>query len=416
MSINILAQAAKELVRRLDQLARISDVRGETTRTFMSPAMGRANALVGAWMNAADLDVREDAVGNIIGRLPSRKPGARTFVFGSHLDTVKNAGRFDGALGVLLPIAAIEVIRRQGIVLPFSVEVVGFSEEEGVRFSSAYLGSKGYTGRLSRSDLKLQDAAGLSVAQVLADHNGREVPPPVAAHAKKELIGYLEVHIEQGPVLESKGLAAGVVSAISGQTRARVIFTGHAGHAGTTPMALRKDALTGAAELILEVETLAKARSPLVATVGWITAHPGATNVIAGEVELSLDVRHPKNEERRAAFDALAKIARSIARRRGLGFSVKATQDNGAVTCSGSLTELLERSVRACQGESLALPSGAGHDAVIVSSVAPVAMLFVRCRKGLSHHPDEYVNPRDLEMALAVVVDFLTRMAYQPAS
>jgi len=416
MATNLISQAAKELARRLDQLARITDVRGETTRTFMSPAMGRANALVGAWMHAADLDVREDTVGNVIGRLRSRKAGARTFVFGSHLDTVKNAGRFDGALGVLLPIAAVEVIRRQGIELPFSVEVVGFSEEEGVRFSSAYLGSKGYTGRLTASDLKLEDPAGRTVAQVLAEHNGREVSPPRAAHAKKDLIGYLEVHIEQGPVLEAKGLAAGVVSAISGQTRARVSFTGHAGHAGTTPMALRKDALAGAAEFILAVEALAKARNPLVATVGWITAHPGATNVIPGSVELSLDVRHPRNEERRSAFEALEETARTIAKRRGLGFSVKATQDNGAVTCSGSLTELLERSVRACQGGSLALPSGAGHDAVIVSSLAPVAMLFVRCRKGLSHHPDEYVQPRDLEMALAIVVDFLTRMAYQPAS
>ncbi len=416
MSKNILAHAAKELGRRLEQLARVSDVRGETTRTFMSPAMGRANALVGAWMQAADLDVREDVVGNIIGRLPSKKAGAKTFLFGSHLDTVRDAGRFDGALGVLLPIAALQVIRRMGLVLPFSVEIVGFSEEEGVRFSSAYLGSKGYTGRLSQSDLELRDASGLSVAEVLAAHNGKSVSAPKAAHSKDDLIGYLEVHIEQGPVLEAKGLATGVVSAISGQTRARVSFTGRAGHAGTTPMALRRDALAGAAEFILEVEALAKARPPLVATVGWISAFPGATNVIAGGVELSLDVRHPKNDDRVAAFDDLGRIARSIARRRKLGFSVKATQDNGAVTCSGSLTELLERSVRACQGESMALPSGAGHDAVIVSSVAPVAMLFVRCKKGLSHHPDEFVHPRDLEAALSVVVDFLTRMAHQPAA
>jgi len=401
-----LAQAAKLLARRLNQLARVSDVCGETTRTFMSPAMDRANALVGGWMRSAGLRFREDAVGNAIGRLPSRQPGAKTFIFGSHLDTVMNAGRFDGALGVLLPIVAIELIRSQGIELPFAVEVVGFSEEEGVRFSSAYLGSKGYTGRLS----------GLSVGEVLARHNGRRQPPPKAAHGKKDVIGYLEVHIEQGPVLEAKGLATGVVSAISGQTRARVTFTGRAGHAGTTPMALRRDALAGAAEFILEVEALAKSRPPLVATVGWISAHPGATNVIPGSVELSLDVRHPLNPKRRAAFADLRRLARRIARRRGLRFSVKATQDNGSTTCSGSLTALLERSVRACQATSLALPSGAGHDAVILSSLSPVAMLFVRCRKGLSHHPDEYVHPRDLETALAVVVDFLTRMAYRPAS
>jgi allantoate deiminase len=410
-----LAQAAKLLARRLNQLARVSDVRGETTRTFMSPAMDRANALVGGWMRSAGLRFREDAVGNAVGRLPSRKPGARTFIFGSHLDTVMNAGRFDGALGVLLPIVALDLVRSQGLELPFAVEVVGFSEEEGVRFSSAYLGSKGYTGRLSRSDLGLKDASGLTVGEVLARHNGRRRPPPKAAHRKRDVIGYLEVHIEQGPVLEAKGLATGVVSAISGQTRARVTFAGLAGHAGTTPMALRRDALAGAAEFILEVETLARARPPLVATVGWISAHPGTTNVIPGSVELSLDVRHPLNPKRRAAYADLCRVARGIAGRRGLRFSVKATQDNGSTTCSGSLTALLERSVRACQATSLALPSGAGHDAVILSSLAPVAMLFVRCRKGLSHHPDEYVHPRDLATALAVVVDFLTRMAYRPA-
>jgi allantoate deiminase len=199
MPKNNLAQAAKLLARRLKQLARVSDVRGETTRTFMSPAMERANALVGGWMRSAGLRFREDAVGNAIGRLPSRQPGAKTFIFGSHLDTVMNGGRFDGALGVLLPIVAIELIRAQRIELPFAVEVVGFSEEEGVRFSSAYLGSKGYTGRLSRSDLGLKDAMGQSVDQVLARHNGRRQPPPRAAHRKKDVIGYLEVHIEQGP-------------------------------------------------------------------------------------------------------------------------------------------------------------------------------------------------------------------------
>ncbi len=409
----LLAQAAETLTRRLDQLARVSDERGETTRTFMSPAMGRANALVGRWMRAAGLRVHEDRVGNVIGRLGGAGPRAKTFLLGSHLDTVRDAGRFDGALGVLLPIAALEVVRDLGIGLPFNVEIVGFSEEEGVRFSSAYLGSKGYAGRLTRSDLGLRDPSGVSVGEALARHNGRRLPPPRAAHSPDELIGYLEVHIEQGPVLESRGLPSGVVSAISGQTRARVVFEGSAGHAGTTPMALRRDALACAAEFILAVEAIAKSRPPLVATVGWIRALPGATNVIAGTAELSLDVRHPLDARRRSAVADLRSIAQKIARGRGARFSVKAAQDNPAVTCSSDLTALLARSVRACQGRSLALPSGAGHDAVIMSSLTPVAMLFVRCRKGLSHHPDEFVHPRDLEAALGIVVDFLTRMAYR---
>ena len=411
MPRSTLAQAAEDLARRLGQLARVSDERGATTRTFLSPAMGRANALVGGWMRGAGLSVREDAAGNLIGRLPGPARGSKTLLMGSHLDTVRDAGRFDGALGVLLPIAALEAARDRGLSLPFAVEVLGFSEEEGVRFSSAYLGSKAYTGRLRESDLALRDPDGVSVAQALSRHHGRRHPLPRPAHSPGELLGYLEVHIEQGPVLESRGLAAGVVPAIAGQTRARVSFTGRAGHAGTTPMSLRRDSLAGAAEFILGVEALAQGRPPLVATVGRVSAHPGAANVIAGSAELALDVRHPSDAARRAALGTLRRAGLAIAKRRGLGFAAEVTQDNGAVACSRPLTALLERSVRACQGRSLRIPSGAGHDAVILSTLAPVAMLFVRCRGGLSHHPDEFVRTGDIGVALEIVVDFLARLA-----
>jgi allantoate deiminase len=330
-----LAQAAATLARRLDLLSRVSDERGATTRTFLSPAMRRANRLVGGWMRGAGLSVREDSVGNLIGRTRAPGPG-RTLLLGSHLDTVRDAGRFDGALGVLLPIAAAEVLRGRGTALPFALEVIGFSEEEGVRFSSAYLGSKGYAGLLGRADLRLGDSGGVTAGEALARHNGGRFSIPRAAHPPKGLLGYLEVHIEQGPVLESKNLSLGVVSGIAGQTRARIRFSGAAGHAGTTPMALRRDALAGAAEFVVAAEAFARARPPLVATVGRITAHPGAANVIAGAAELALDVRHP---------------------------------------------------------------------------LAPVAMLFVRCRRGLSHHPGEFVAPGDLRAALGVVVDFLGRLA-----
>jgi allantoate deiminase len=411
MPRNPLDQAAATLAGRLERLARVSDERGATTRTFLSPAMGRANALVGRWMRGAGLSVREDGVGNLVGRMESGGRGAKTLLLGSHLDTVRDAGRFDGALGVLLPVAALEVLRARGLRLPFAVEVLGFSEEEGVRFSSAYLGSKGYTGRLRKSDLLLRDPDGISVGEALARHNGRRLPPPGAAHSRSELMGYVEVHIEQGPVLEARGLAAGVVPAIAGQTRARVTYTGRAGHAGTTPMALRRDALAGAAEFILAAEALACSGPPLVATVGRVFAHPGAANVIAGSAELTLDVRHPADARRLAALARLRAAGRRIARGRGLGFSLQVTQDNGAVTCSRELTAVLERSVRAVQRRSLALPSGAGHDAVVLSRLTPVAMLFVRCREGLSHHPDEHVHPRDLRVALGIVVDFLSRLA-----
>jgi allantoate deiminase len=406
-----LAQAATSLSRRIDLLARVSDERGATTRTFLSPAMRRANALVGGWMRAAGLSVRVDAVGNLIGRTPSPASPSRTFVLGSHLDTVRDAGRFDGALGVLLPIAAVEVLRGRGVALPFAVEVVGFSEEEGVRFSSSYIGSKGYAGRLAGADLGLRDSRGISLGQALSGPGRARFRIPKPAHPPSEIIGYLEVHIEQGPVLESKGLAAGVVSAIAGQTRARITFGGRAGHAGTTPMALRADALAGVAEFIVEVERLARSRPPLVATVGRVSAHPGASNVIAGSAELSLDVRHPADPGRGAALRALRDCGRAIARRRGLSFSAEVTQDNDAVPCSAELTSLLSGSVRRCQGRSATLASGAGHDAVVVSSLASVAMLFVRCRGGLSHHPDEFVSQGDMRSALGIVVDFLGRLA-----
>jgi allantoate deiminase len=406
-----LAQAAATLARRLDQLSRVSDERGATTRTFLSPAMHRANALVGGWMRAAGLTVRQDSVGNLVGRLGSEGRGARTLLLGSHLDTVRDAGRFDGTLGVLLPIAALEVLRGQGVVLPFAVEVLGFSEEEGVRFSSAYLGSKGYTGRLRKSDLRLRDDAAVAVAEVLQAHNRGRFRLPRAAHAQGDLIGYVEAHIEQGPVLEARGLAAGVVPAIAGQTRAKITFSGKAGHAGTTPMKLRRDALAGAAEFILAAEARARSHPPLVATVGCIAVRPGAANVIPGGSELSLDVRHPVDSKRRSAFAALRRAARRIAAVRGLSVSIAVTQDNGAVVCSEELTALMAGSVRRVQGRSMAVPSGAGHDAVVLSSITPVTMLFIRCRGGLSHHPDEHVSPGDLRVALEIMVDFLTRLA-----
>ncbi|HEX4951935.1 MAG TPA: allantoate amidohydrolase [Thermoanaerobaculia bacterium] len=405
------------LADRLDELGRVSDEPDRLTRTFLSAAMRRANALVGGWMAAAGLEVCEDAFGNLIGRWPSSRPGARTLLLGSHLDTVRDAGRFDGALGVLLAIAALEELRARGRELPFHVEVLGFSEEEGVRFASAYLGSKGFCGLLTEEDLALRDAEGVSVEEALAAFArgrasaGSPLRLPETSPDLSRLLGYLEVHIEQGPVLETEGLALGVVSAIAGQTRVKLTWTGKAGHAGTTPMALRRDALAGAAELVLAAETLARENPPLVATVGTLVVEPGAANVIPGEVTHSLDVRHPEDGARLTALDGLERAAEEIARRRHLSLAWRPTQDDPAVPCSRDLAAVLAESVREIQGRSVELASGAGHDAVIASRLAPVAMLFVRCRDGLSHHPDEHVEPEDLGLALAATVDFLERLA-----
>ncbi len=423
-----MSPATQQLVRWLDELGRVSDDPGRLTRTFLSPAMRRANALVGRWMRAAGLAVREDAVGNLIGRLDAPAAGrpARTLLLGSHLDTVRSAGRFDGALGVLLPIVALAELKRRGVRLPFAVEVLGFSEEEGVRFAGAYLGSKGYCGKLTAADLAMRDADGISANEAIRRWSGVTAPRSgkragvsalhlAPAHRRGDVLGYFEVHIEQGPVLEARGLSVGVVTAIAGQSRFKLTWTGRAGHAGTTPMNLRRDALAAAAEFAVGVEALARRTRGLVATIGTLSVAPGAANVIPAAVIHSLDIRHADDAARRRVLMAVGQLAAKISRARGVRCRWERTQNNDAVACAPKLSGVLERSVKRVQGRSVSLVSGAGHDGVVVSSLTPVAMLFVRCRDGLSHHPDEYAAPRDLAVALEVTVDFLQRLAAGPA-
>ncbi|WP_438479987.1 allantoate amidohydrolase [Oleiharenicola lentus] len=405
----------KKLVADLGELGAISDEPGKLTRTFLSPAMARATQFVSARMQAAGLTVRTDSVGNIIGRFESAIPNAPTLLLGSHLDTVRDAGNYDGPLGVLLPIAALAEIRDRGVRLPFHVEVIGFSEEEGVRFASAYLGSEGYTGKLKEQTLQLKDVEGVTIRAALEKFNGGKFMLPKPTHARRDLLGYVEVHIEQGPVLEAEKIAVGVVSAIAGQSRFKLTWTGKAGHAGTTPMKLRRDALAGAAEFTLAAEQLARAsRDGLVATIGALSVAPGAANVIPGGVVHTLDVRHARDASRKKALLALGKVAAQIAKRRGLKVSWQRTQDNGAVACSPELTDQLARVVKSVQGRSLSLVSGAGHDGVVMAQLTEIAMLFVRCREGLSHHPDEYAAPKDIGVALAVIVEFLLLLSEQP--
>lgn len=326
--------AAKKIMQRVEALANISDETGKITRTFASPAMRRANGVVAKWMREAGMKTRMDAIGNLIGRYDAEKPDAKILLLGSHLDTVRNAGRFDGALGVLLAIAGVENLHRRKIRLPFAVEVVGFSDEEGVRYQTACLGSEVLAGCFDEKDLRRRDANGISMAEAIQRFGGNPSKLETARCNPKNLLGYLEAHIEQGPVLEEKNLAVGIVSAIAGQTRARVSFIGRAGHAGTTPMNLRKDALCAAAEFITAAEKLAKKTSGLVATVGELVALPGAGNVIPGEVRLSLDVRQAKDSVRKAAHSALKKIAFQIARRRKLKLDGEVVHETAAVDCS----------------------------------------------------------------------------------
>jgi allantoate deiminase len=398
-------------MQRIDALAQISEDAGKLTRTFASPAMKGANELVGSWMSQAGMAVRTDAIGNLIGHYPAAQPDGKTLLLGSHLDTVRDAGKFDGPLGVLVAVACVQELHESQTRLPFAIEVIGFADEEGVRYQTTYLGSRAMAGTFHLEDLKRIDARGITLADAIRDFGGN---PGAIASAKLDsnrLIGYLEVHVEQGPVLEQKNLALGVVSAIAGQTRARVTFIGEAAHAGTVPMKLRRDALTAAAEFVLAVESLAQNRGGLVATVGEIAALPGASNVIPGEARLSLDVRHPDDAFRDKAAAELKQRAEAIAAERGVSLKWETVQETPAVVCDRRLTRSLENAVRRHQKEAPLLTSGAGHDAAAMAAIGPVAMLLVRCKGGISHNPAESTSEADVRVAINVMNDFLKQLS-----
>jgi allantoate deiminase len=383
------AQLSQLLLRRCDALGEISEEPGRLTRTFASGAMRRANKLVGSWMREAGMSVREDAAFNLLGRWDSARRGAKTFLLGSHLDTVRDAGKYDGPLGVLAAIAAVQLLRERGVKLPFNLEIAGFSDEEGVRYQTAYLGSNALAGTL-----KAEELARIQEKQI------------VKARRRDGFLGYAEVHIEQGPVLEAKNLPVGVVTAIAGQSRVGVELHGMAGHAGTVPMDLRRDALAGAAELVLEAE-----RCGVTATVGKLEAVPGASNVIPGKAFLTLDVRHPGDARRTAAVRSLHAKARDNARRRGLRLIWATVQENRGVHCDKTLTHIFSKCIARRGLEVLKLPSGAGHDAVALAKICPVAMLFVRCKGGVSHNPAESVKAGDVWVAIEVLADFIIHLA-----
>ena len=386
-------------MRRCDKLGEISEEPHRLTRTFGSPAMKRANRLVGAWMREAGLLVREDAAFNLLGVRLSKNKCIKTLLLGSHLDTVRDAGKYDGPLGVLVAIAAVQSLRERKIELPFNLEIAGFSDEEGVRYQTTYLGSRAFAGTLSAADL-----ARIREKQIIK-----------ARRDKNDFLGYVEVHIEQGPVLEKYNLPVGVVTAIAGQSRLRVEFSGVAGHAGTVPMGLRHDALAGAAEFITTVESFAGKKSGLVATVGKIEAAPGASNVIPGHVSLTLDVRDQNDGRRLAAVNVLHLKAKIIARSRGLKLNWVPVQQTNAVYCDANAVNVFSQCIGGRGMKVLKLASGAGHDAVALSAICPVAMLFVRCKGGISHNPAESVKTADVASAIGVLADFVQTLAVKYA-
>lgn len=396
---------------RCDELAACSEEAGRTTRPFGSAAMQKAHELVGHWVLEAGMRVSRDNIGNVRGRYESAVSAGPTLLMGSHLDTVRGAGKYDGMLGVLVAIAAVHALHEAGRRLPFAIEVIAFADEEGLRFGSTYLGSRALAGSLSPADLALIDARGVSLAQAITDFGGEPSRIGEDRWRGGDLLGYVETHIEQGPVLEARLLPVGVVTAIAGQNRYALTLQGEAGHAGTVPMSVRRDALAAAAEIVLAVETEALARPGLVATVGKLDVFPGVTNVIPGQVDLSLDVRHSDDATRIATCAHILERAQDVGAQRNVAVTVKPMSENAAVPCSPRLSELLSRAVEDAGLEVLHLPSGAGHDGVAISSLTEIGMLFVRCKGGVSHSPAEAVTVEDVAFAIDVLGHLLERLA-----
>ena len=399
-----------DLIGRCRELAAVSEEAGRLTRPFASPAMAAANALVAEWMEHAGLETRSDAAGNLVGHLPGSALDAGALLLGSHLDTVRDAGAFDGALGVIVAIACVERLRAQEITLPFAVDVYGFSDEEGGRYGTAYLGSRAVAGSFDPELFALVDAEGIHLRDALTAFGGD--PVAIGSAARPDAIGYLEVHIEQGPVLERADQAIGVVTAIAGQTRAEVTFTGEAGHAGTVPMAARRDAACALAEFVLAVEEEGRRAPGLVATVGQLAALPGAPNAVPGEARGSLDVRHPDDAVRAAAGAVLLDRATAIGTAREVGVRWDPRMDAAAVAMDPRLTAVLAGAAPGAPH----LPSGAGHDAAALAAAMPVGMLFVRCAGGVSHSPAESVDAGDAEAALDALFRAVCALGVSPSA
>lgn len=400
---------SSSLMRRLAELAAITDTPGALTRLFLSPAHKRAIALVESWMQKAGLITYTDAIGNLVGRTPNRanKP---VLLLGSHIDTVRDAGAYDGNFGVLAAISAAAACWQD---LPYAIEIIAFGDEEGVRFPQTLSGSRAIAGNFNPAALAGADEDGVTLADALKNFGCNPDAIPAIARNPADILAYIELHIEQGPVLEAENLAVGVVTAINGAARFSVTVTGAAGHAGTVPMALRRDALAAAAEQITTIQTHATALPDLVATVGSLSVHPGAPNSIPGRVNYSIDIRAPQDATRTQAIADLNTQLHRIAARHRVELSLTQTHEAAATPCAPWLQAQLADAIASQGIRPFHLPSGAGHDAMAVAALCPVGMLFVRCKGGISHTPQESITEVDANTAVAVLMEFLRRFRPQ---
>lgn len=407
LSADESAALGPRLMARCDELARFSEQADGLTRVVYSPQHIAANDTVAGWMRAAGMAVRIDEVGNVVGRYEGHRPELPCLMLGSHLDTVRNAGKYDGMLGVVTSIACVELLHRTGRRLPFAIEVVGFAEEEGVRFRVPLFGSRGVAGTFDPAYFELRDGNGVTLADAMRAIGLDPAAIGAAARRRNDVLAYVELHIEQGPVLEAEGLAVGVVTAINGQSRFTVEIEGESGHAGTVPMALRRDALAAAAEAVLAVERICRAQPDSVGTVGQIAVTPGAGNSVPGLARFSLDLRAPSDASRLAAVAAVEDGLREICERRGLAWRMTRTFACDSCPCAAWLMDRLAAAI-AAEGLPLRrLPSGAGHDGMAMIALTDIAMLFLRCQGGISHHPAESITPADAETGARVLLRFI---------
>ena len=392
---------------RCEALSRLSELPEGLTRVFLSPEQREANALVLGWMREAGMRAAVDAMGNCAGRYEGERPDLPCLMLGSHLDTVRDAGKYDGMLGVIAAIECVGALHATGRRLPYAIEVIGFGDEEGVRFGSTLLGSRAVAGTLDPAVLDKTDAQGMSLRDALRGFGLDPAQVVGIARRPEDVLAYAELHIEQGPVLEAQGLAVGVVTAINGGNRFSMELTGMAGHAGTVPMTLRRDALAAAAECVLAIERIAAARPEVVGTVGRIEALPGAMNVIPGKVRFSLDVRAPTDEKRHAAVAAMRAECEAIAGRRNVTWSLTPLWEAKTSPCAQAMQRQIAAAIAAEGVPVHHLPSGAGHDGMALVDIAPIGMLFVRCKDGISHNPAEAITVADIATSARVFARFI---------
>jgi len=399
---------------RCDTLGRLSEDPGGLTRIFMSKEQRAVDDLTLGWMREAGMSARLDAIGNVVGRYEGEKEGAPCLMLGSHLDTVRNAGKYDGMLGVIAAIDCVHTLNARGRRLPFAIEVVGFADEEGVRFGSTLLGSRAIAGTFDAKLLENRDKDGTSMREALAAFGLDPERVGDAVRRRGDILAYAELHIEQGPVLEAEGLAVGVVTAINGANRFTVEIEGMAGHAGTVPMSLRRDALAAASECVLAIESRCSREPELVGTVGRLEAAPGATNVIPGNVRFTIDLRAPSDEQRRRASVDINEAIPSICARRGVRVTVRPTHEGRTATCAGWMQQQIASAIEAEGLPVRRLPSGAGHDGMALVDLVDIGMLFVRCKDGISHNPLEAITVADAELSARVFLRFIEQ--FKPLS